>query len=128
VDRLRQVRVKGRSQTARAPSRQGGVDHHKIAVGEVEVQCAFAPPRKDAITRPKQPAVQVSDEHHTIANCCKTPGQLLRRIRWAVEIPEIFDFMRVKPRLNMREQAVVNFQVGPQAERTRWLFIAPECV
>jgi hypothetical protein len=58
--------------------------------------------------------VQVADEQGMMKDGPKAPGELFRRVGRAVKVPEVFDLVRVEPRLDVAEQAAVDLQVGLQ--------------
>jgi hypothetical protein len=56
--------------------------------------------------------VHVTNEQDPVRDRRKAPGQLLRGVRRAVEVPEVFGLVRVQPRFDVGEQAAVDFLVG----------------
>src|SRR5262245_13023872 len=109
-----------RGQVARLRVEQGalaipdGVDHHQVAVPTVQGHQILPPPRQQPVRRTEQPAVQVPDKQDTVRDRRKAPGELLWGIGRAVEVPKVFNLVRVEPGFDMGEQAAVGLQVGLQ--------------
>lgn len=59
--------------------------------------------------------VEVAEENDTIRDCRKASRQLSRGIGRPVEVPKVFDLVRVEPRFNVRKQAVVDFHAWLKA-------------
>jgi hypothetical protein len=90
----------------------GGVDDDEVSCLALQAHRPLPPPRQQAVRRAEQPAVQVADKQDTARDRRKAPGQLLRRIGRGVEVPVVFDPVRVQPGLDVREQAAVDLQAG----------------
>jgi hypothetical protein len=59
--------------------------------------------------------VHVADKQDLVRDRGKAPGKLLRRIRRAVEVPEVFNPVGIEPGLDMAEQAAADLKMGLQA-------------
>src|ERR1700681_556074 len=59
--------------------------------------------------------MKMAQKDDTVRNHSKAPGEFLWRVRWSVEVPEVFDLVRIKPRFDVCEEAAVDFQTRFQA-------------
>src|SRR5262245_35380260 len=80
------------------------MDDDQVALGGVEAYRPVSSPRQQSVRRAQQPAVQVADKQDTLPGRRKAPGQFFRRIGRAVEVPQVFNRVRVEPGFDVRER------------------------
>ena len=58
--------------------------------------------------------MKVAGEHHPIRHCRKAPVQFLLCIGWSVEVPKVFNLVRIEPRFDVCEKTTLDLKSWPQ--------------